>query len=178
MFRLGADGPARSVGTMALVTCPDCGRQVSDAAPSCPGCGRPIGSHVVAPAQTAETVLLQDGAVTVSNTRVIVQPHTTYAMANITSVREFVDPKPVGVLLCGFLLLCSGFACVQVAEMGAGWVVTLMGAALVVWFLVMKPKHWVRIGTAGAEANALWSHDAQWIRRVVEAINSAMIARG
>ncbi len=27
---------------MALVTCPDCGREVSDAAPTCPGCGRPV----------------------------------------------------------------------------------------------------------------------------------------
>jgi|GEM_PF-1950083 len=26
---------------MGLLACPDCGRQVSDAAPSCPGCGRP-----------------------------------------------------------------------------------------------------------------------------------------
>lgn len=27
---------------MALTKCPDCGRDVSDAAPACPGCGRPI----------------------------------------------------------------------------------------------------------------------------------------
>jgi hypothetical protein len=27
---------------MALVPCPACGREVSDAAPSCPGCGHPI----------------------------------------------------------------------------------------------------------------------------------------
>lgn len=26
---------------MALVTCSDCGKQISDAAPACPGCGRP-----------------------------------------------------------------------------------------------------------------------------------------
>lgn len=26
---------------MPLTTCPDCGRQISDAAPACPGCGRP-----------------------------------------------------------------------------------------------------------------------------------------
>lgn len=26
---------------MALVKCPDCGRDVSDAAPACPACGRP-----------------------------------------------------------------------------------------------------------------------------------------
>lgn len=27
---------------MALVTCPDCGREISDAAPACIGCGRPM----------------------------------------------------------------------------------------------------------------------------------------
>jgi hypothetical protein len=27
---------------MALIQCPDCGKQVSDQAPSCPQCGRPI----------------------------------------------------------------------------------------------------------------------------------------
>lgn len=30
---------------MALIQCPDCGRQVSDGAPSCPGCGRPIATQ-------------------------------------------------------------------------------------------------------------------------------------
>lgn len=27
---------------MALIPCPVCGRQVSEAAPTCPGCGHPI----------------------------------------------------------------------------------------------------------------------------------------
>lgn len=27
---------------MALITCPDCGREVSDLAPACPNCGRPV----------------------------------------------------------------------------------------------------------------------------------------
>lgn len=27
---------------MALITCPDCGKDVSDIAPTCPACGRPI----------------------------------------------------------------------------------------------------------------------------------------
>lgn len=27
---------------MALITCPDCGKSVSDVAPTCPHCGRPI----------------------------------------------------------------------------------------------------------------------------------------
>ncbi len=29
---------------MALITCPDCGKQHSDAAPACPSCGRPTGA--------------------------------------------------------------------------------------------------------------------------------------
>lgn len=33
---------------MPLVACPDCGRQVSTAAPSCPQCGRPIAAGVAA----------------------------------------------------------------------------------------------------------------------------------
>lgn len=32
---------------MALVTCPDCGGEVSDLAPACPHCGRPMGSGSV-----------------------------------------------------------------------------------------------------------------------------------
>lgn len=31
---------------MALITCPDCGRNVSDVAPACPACGRPLKSAV------------------------------------------------------------------------------------------------------------------------------------
>jgi len=31
-----------------LIHCPDCGRQISDAAPTCPGCGRPF-QQVAAP---------------------------------------------------------------------------------------------------------------------------------
>lgn len=33
---------------MALVTCPDCRREVSDAAPNCPQCGRPLHSAPIA----------------------------------------------------------------------------------------------------------------------------------
>ncbi len=37
---------------MALVQCPDCKAEISDAAPACPKCGRPMGAPapVVAPA--------------------------------------------------------------------------------------------------------------------------------
>jgi uncharacterized membrane protein YvbJ len=31
---------------MPLISCPDCGRDVSDRAPYCPGCGYPISEYV------------------------------------------------------------------------------------------------------------------------------------
>lgn len=37
---------------MALVSCPDCRREMSDQAPACPGCGRPH-DHRPASAQKA-----------------------------------------------------------------------------------------------------------------------------
>jgi uncharacterized OB-fold protein len=33
---------------MALITCPECGAQVSDAAPACPKCGYPVATAVAA----------------------------------------------------------------------------------------------------------------------------------
>lgn len=37
---------------MALITCPDCKKEVSDKAPNCPGCGRPMSSFSSKSVQT------------------------------------------------------------------------------------------------------------------------------
>lgn len=34
---------------MALMTCPDCNRQISSSAPACPNCGRPMKSAPLTP---------------------------------------------------------------------------------------------------------------------------------
>lgn len=34
---------------MPLIACPDCNRDISDAAPACPQCGRPMPQRVIAP---------------------------------------------------------------------------------------------------------------------------------
>lgn len=50
---------------MALIECPDCGKQVSDAATSCISCGRPLrgNSQSVDPRKTRETpVLIEQSA--------------------------------------------------------------------------------------------------------------------
>jgi uncharacterized membrane protein YvbJ len=37
--------------SVALIPCPDCGKEVSDSAPSCPGCGRPIATGKISDAE-------------------------------------------------------------------------------------------------------------------------------
>lgn len=37
---------------MALINCPECGRQVSDSAPACPSCGFPVAEKVAATSAT------------------------------------------------------------------------------------------------------------------------------
>lgn len=32
---------------MALIQCPECGKKVSDKAPTCPNCGAPIRAHII-----------------------------------------------------------------------------------------------------------------------------------
>ena len=163
---------------MALVKCADCGRSISDAAPACPACGRP---NVTRPEATAsasgERVLFQDGNVLVTSTRAVFA-RDTYAMANVTSVRELVEPRPAIVALVGFLLLLVAAIWIAVDVASYGWGVLLVGVAMIVAFFRDKPKRWILVGTAGAETRAMYSLDPQWTRRVVEAMNAAIVSRG
>ena len=96
-------------------------------------------------------------------------------------LREFVEPRPRALLTGGVLLCLPGSGCIaaHVADSAdVGWIMCVIGAVLLVVYAFTKPKFWVRIGTAGAEANAVWSNEAQWTRTVVAAINQAIVTRG
>jgi hypothetical protein len=170
---------------MLLITCPDCQAAISDSAPACLRCGRPMqggtlvqplpSQHATAPRE--ERVLLQNDLVTVTSARVVVRQKTTYALANITSVSEFIEPRPAAVALMALLLATMGLFCVGFSGT-VGGVELALGAVLLVVFFLIQPKHWVRLGTAGAEQNAVWSHDALWTREVVSAITHAMAGGG
>jgi hypothetical protein len=126
----------------------------------------------------SESVVYQDRLVTITTARAVISG-TTYAMANITSVRQFTEPADNGALfglggiaaLIGLILLFNG-------SYGFGGFIFLIGAGLIALGASQKPKHWVRIGTAGAESNAIWSHDAGWTQTVVGAMTNAIVARG
>lgn len=48
---------------MPLLTCPDCGREVSDRASACPGCGAPMAA-ATAPASRPEPVMVNEPTLT------------------------------------------------------------------------------------------------------------------
>jgi hypothetical protein len=127
---------------------------------------------------SGERVMYQDQTVTVTTARAIVAG-VTYAMANITSVRQFAEPADTSAaIVLGVLAVIFG-GVMALLESYFMCVLSLLAAvAFFYWASQQKPKHWVKIGTAGAETNAIWSHDPMFTSRIVVAINEAIIARG
>lgn len=122
-----------------------------------------------------EVGFFSDQVVTVTSARAVIAG-TTYAMANITSVRTFVEPRQIGILILGLLLLLVGVAIGLGNAYGALFMA--LGVIMIAGYAFSKPKHWVRIATAGVESNAVYSADPNWSAAVVAAINNAIVSRG
>ncbi len=128
---------------------------------------------------TEETTFYSDNqGVRVTNTRLIVD-QTTYAMANIASVST-TTTKPS---YTGPLLLIAAGAIIFFTTIGGrspesaivGVIVVALG---VLWWRSKKPIYHLRITSASGESNALWSKNRNYVDKVVQAINEAMIHRG
>ena len=117
-----------------------------------------------------EKNILSENGVTVTNTRFIV-PAQTYAMAGITSVKNFEEPPkrmyPIGCGIVGLLFLAG------VPVLGVGLIVLA-----VFWWIYQKTKYHVLLTTAGGEVKALSSQNGPFISKVIQALNDAIVARG
>jgi len=112
---------------MALVKCPDCGRDVSDAAPTCPGCGRPMSRGPSCPKcgspWTPGRPCPSCGAITVGST-------------NSSSSSSALKPtKPAGCVLqlVGGVVLLGGLGMLMNSQEVSGVGVTVLGLILVFW---------------------------------------------
>lgn len=124
-----------------------------------------------------ETILFEDPRAKVTTARVMLNG-VTYSMANVTSVRRVSEDRPALVAFLGLLIVLVGFYLVFDSAAGLGLFIIVAGAALIFAFFRARPNHWVRIGTAGAEQNAVASQDPDWTNAVVEAVSQAMVRRG
>ncbi len=127
-----------------------------------------------------EIAIYQDPNIQVTNLRAILQGRT-YAMANVTSVSMFTQaanhaPGAIAAVLGGlFLLVGWGAEELEGCFIFFGLPLLLIGIAVLA---SQKDVYWVRIGSASGETNALSSRDREYILRIVNAMNEAIVRRG
>lgn len=120
-----------------------------------------------------EQTFLNEGSVTVTNARFIVYGQT-YAMSGVTSVKSLEFPPsrkgPIILIVIGIISMLAG--------KGAILVGILFLAAGIGWWLLQKSKYSVALSSASGEVQALTSKDGDFVFRVVNALNEAIVARG
>lgn len=125
-----------------------------------------------------EEDLFVDQVVRVTTRRIIIK-NTTYALANVTSVSSHVQPRPLLIVLLGILMALAAGSCILADCSGSrtiGFVELFVAVFLTAMYVKWPESHWVRIGTAGAETNAV-SGPKGWVDAVVAAINTAITRR-
>ena len=138
----------------------------------------------------AEHVFFDENGIRVTTVRFVV-PDQTFAMSGITACKFFVEAgrwKLNPFLFFLLLVYCGVALCVATAGEVGGLVIAMIIVGIfvvlasVAWGRVCRyptaDKYWVTLGTAGGEVRALWNHDETFIRRIVQAVTDAMIARG
>lgn len=118
-----------------------------------------------------EKVFHQDNLVTVTQSRFI-SGGKAYAMRNISSVATHKIEKsrtsPVLFIIIGVVLLFAEIYAVAIILIGIG----------ALWLYGIKDEYSVRIQSNSGEADGLVSTEREYVEKVVEAINKAMIFRG
>lgn len=119
-----------------------------------------------------ETTFYQDSLVTVTQSRYITQSKT-YAMRNISSVHVFEIEKskvtPILMILFGIPFLFSG---------NVFWIGLILIVLGILILFNIKNEYTVRISTNAGEADSTISKDKEYIQKIVNALNDAMIHRG
>jgi hypothetical protein len=128
----------------------------------------------------SEVTVLQEGNVKITKLEIIIGPKT-FAMSDVISVRMTARGAPGGclalvVFLLGlFLLFVSGLG-------GPAGEVQIFALILIVIAVVIvaigKPVFIVQIKTVSGKSNVLASQDRAYIKRVIDAMNEAIVLSG
>lgn len=132
-----------------------------------------------------EIEIYRGSNVLVTTERIVVDS-STYAVRNLTSVRQQSTPPNrrvalililVGVLFAGFgvQLMLDAVTSISISVLGGGIAALAVGAVL--WRRA-KTMHSAVTTTAANEVPVLESEDADEIRQIVEAISDAIIRNG
>lgn len=119
-----------------------------------------------------ETKFYQDSAVIVTQSRFVTQSKT-YAMRNISSVHvfEIIKSKTKAI----FLVIFGLFFLFSKTFFWIGLIIIALG---IWWLFSIKNEYAVRISTNAGEANSIISKNKDYIEKIVNALNDAIIHRG
>ena len=127
---------------------------------------------------TEPTFYSDEQGVRITPTRAIFGS-TTYAMANITSIKRDVHPadrKPgVIIAVLGLIILLACVSFDSSTGVIAGVVVLGLGILIAA---MAKPTYFLKITSASGEAEPISSRDKQYVDSIVTAMNEALIRRG
>jgi hypothetical protein len=131
-----------------------------------------------------ERVFLNEGNIYVSNTRIVLD-ETTYATANVTSVRKTFTPankRYAKLLILAAVLVGISSVSAMSLELGTGLrmlaLACVSGSIGVVWLQSLKPTYHVMLASASGERQGLSSQDGGVVSRATIAIADAITHRG
>lgn len=96
----------------------------------------------------------------------------TFAMSNVTSVKALTE-KPnrlIPIMIC-----IVGIAIAKNGSLEVGGALAAMSAA---YLFLRKTTYHVMLNTSGGETSALKTHQLDYITKVVNALNEAIVHRG
>lgn len=148
----------------------------------------PVQEVIVTPAPPpAETVYYFDNLVQITSTRAMFG-ETTYAVANITAVEMAVQPAS---RIFGSIVIAMGAFAILLGlriltdnpiVILSVMIIALIGLLIIiagVWLnSLARPSYLVRITTPGDVKDMLESRSPEYIQRIVDAINEAIVKRG
>lgn len=88
---------------MALIRCPDCQKDVSDAAPACPGCGRPVADQGAATRQNPQVRTLK-----VTGALLLFGCVPACVAGSAQPSGTFMFPAAIFACVLGFVLFIAG----------------------------------------------------------------------
>ncbi|MGB5158067.1 MAG: DUF6232 family protein [Desulfobacterales bacterium] len=120
-----------------------------------------------------EQIFLNENGVSVSNSRMMYEGQT-HAMSGITSVKSFENKPsrkgPIILIVIGILALAGGKNTI------IGALIFLGGG--IAWWIAQKAEYSVLLTSASGEAKAYTSKDGDFVRKIVNAVNEAIVHRG
>ena len=126
-----------------------------------------------------ENTILEDGNIKITNLRAIMGSKT-YAMSNVTSVSLVKrDPSSAPILwaIVGVLFVLISFFSFR-DFYGCFLLGLLLAVGGVLGARNAKPTYLVQIGSASGEMKLLGSTDKAHIKKIVDAMNEAIVRRG